>query len=813
MGIFVLAVSCADFIVASPFASAANISQQFPTADTIDVSGSADYMMPLAPLIDGGDQVTYTVTSTTPTSPGLTLVEGGTAIGTTGTLPVNTYSISGTDSDSPGADNGTWSFSLTVTPDTLNQSSPTSGTTDVAGSDGFTTTLAATAINGPVSFATSTSGFEIVGTDELKSTATLSASAMPYSVAGTDTDADGDTGSWSFALTVTPDTIVQGSPSSGFTTEPTSATFSSTLTAASGFTGPVTFATATSGFIVVNDDELQTTGPLPARVTPYSVSGTDTDAYGDTGTWTYALTVGATGSKTTIIQSSPNNGTVANTSSGTFTAGPLLTEDNTGAVTFVTTKSNSALNVSSSGLISTTGPLAVGTYSVSGTDSDALGDTGTWSYTLTVTGVIATVTFDANGGVGTMAPESNSTPSPLTINVFTRSGYSFVDWNTQADGSGVKYANGAMFPFGQSMTLYAQWKSGKAPSHTVLFSANGGTGSMAREIDNTPTAISANAFTRSGYTFVDWNTAANGSGATFKAGVTYSFKKSVTLFAQWKKVPKAPQNVVIFSANGGVGTMAVEHDDRPTSLTPNRFKRTGYTFAGWNTAANGFGISYANGAVYSFASSTNLYAQWKKKPGPVLSVVIFSPNGGVGTMAVEHHAGPAGLTLNLFTRAGYTFVDWNTAANGLGTSYPNGGTYSFATSTNLYAQWVKSGVSTPPTTTDVDIASFGVKSSTLSSALESQIQTLAAQIMANKNTQIALTGYGDELTAAQAHNGTLLSSNAELGRERAEAVATYLEQRLGALGLKGWSISISGIGDVTSNSDEFETAKVVATLS
>ena len=45
------------------------------------------------------------------------------------------------------------------------------------------------------------------------------------------------------------------------------------------------------------------------------------------------------------------------------------------------------------------------------------------------------------------------------------------------------------------------------PNHTVTFNANGGTGTMSNQIANVPTALTANAFTRTGYTFSGWNTA------------------------------------------------------------------------------------------------------------------------------------------------------------------------------------------------------------------------------------------------------------------------------------------------------------------
>jgi hypothetical protein len=251
-------------------------------------------------------------------------------------------------------------------------------------------------------------------------------------------------------------------------------------------------------------------------------------------------------------------GTVQDTVSGAFTAGAIAVEDNTGSVTFTTTRSNSGLSVSAAGLISTTGLLTTGTWTVSGTDSDASGDAGTWTHTLTVTALAETVTFEANGGFGVMAPETASETSALSLNIFTWATHTFKDWNTAVNGSGASYANGASYPFTASVELFAQWKSGKVPSRTVTFEPNGGTGPMESEMADTPTALSANHFTRAGYTFLAWSTSPRGTGSRFKNAATYPFKRYVVLYALWKQIPLAPPLVVRFNPNGGTGTMAPE---------------------------------------------------------------------------------------------------------------------------------------------------------------------------------------------------------------------------------------------------------------
>lgn len=68
-----------------------------------------------------------------------------------------------------------------------------------------------------------------------------------------------------------------------------------------------------------------------------------------------------------------------------------------------------------------------------------------------------TVTLDANEGTGTMAHQTTNTTTSLTMNAFTHEGHYFVEWNTEPDGSGDTYADGAEYDFTADITLYAQW--------------------------------------------------------------------------------------------------------------------------------------------------------------------------------------------------------------------------------------------------------------------------------------------------------------------------------------------------------------------
>lgn len=111
------------------------------------------------------------------------------------------------------------------------------------------------------------------------------------------------------------------------------------------------------------------------------------------------------------------------------------------------------------------------------------------------------------------------------------------------------------------------------------------------------------------------------------------------------------------SVNPGVGN----------KLTDNTFTRENYTFTGWNTAADGTGDTYADGAIVNFSANTTLYAQWTQNP-----VITFDANGGKGIMGTQtvNPGVSAALPANTFTRADYDFAGWNTKADGTARPMP-----------------------------------------------------------------------------------------------------------------------------------------------
>jgi hypothetical protein len=175
-------------------------------------------------------------------------------------------------------------------------------------------------------------------------------------------------------------TLAQGTPSSA--TVAHAGGYSGQLTVTNA-NGPVTFAETSSTHssdVVVSSTGIVTAATSLAPAT-YSVSGTESDASGDAGSWSFSLIV----SVFALLQGTPTTGTTTVAGSASFTD-QLTVTNAIGAVGYVVQPPSATFRVAAvGGIVSTTGPLSQGTYSLAGIDQDSKGDSGTFTYTLTVT--------------------------------------------------------------------------------------------------------------------------------------------------------------------------------------------------------------------------------------------------------------------------------------------------------------------------------------------------------------------------------------------------------------------------------------------
>lgn len=321
----------------------------------------------------------------------------------------------------------------------------------------------------------------------------------------------------------------------------------------------------------------------------------------------------------------------------------------------------------------------------------------------------ASLTYDGNGATGGKTdPQTGKTDEKINVrdNGFTRDGYTFVTWNTQADCKGNAVKPNSEWTLRGSSTLYACW-AGNA--QTLTYHGNGATGgNTAAQSGKTGDELTTNAngFTRDGYTFVRWDTAKDGSGTAYgegKNGVSQYVMKPAgnDLYAIWKANPATIQYRNDWPNTTGSTPDTTGNTGDTVTISQNSFDRPGYTFTGWSTSKRG-DPSLQPGDKHTLEPrTTTVWAQWKADPA---HLVYNSNIGTVGseTKTVDGVVDQTVKTItNPFDRPGYTFSGWNTQADGKSKAYATGADYVLTANDKstpkntsvLYAQWKINGAS------------------------------------------------------------------------------------------------------------------------
>lgn len=321
----------------------------------------------------------------------------------------------------------------------------------------------------------------------------------------------------------------------------------------------------------------------------------------------------------------------------------------------------------------------------------------------------ASLSYDGNGATGGKTdPQTGKTDEKINVrdNGFTRDGYTFVTWNTQADCKGNAVKPNSEWTLRGSSTLYACW-AGNA--QTLTYHGNGATGgNTAAQSGKTGDELTTNAngFTRDGYTFVRWDTAKDGSGTAYgegKNGVSQYVMKPAgnDLYAIWKANPATIQYRNDWPNTTGSTPDTTGNTGDTVTISQNSFDRPGYTFTGWSTSKRG-APSLQPGDKHTLEPrTTTVWAQWKADPA---HLVYNSNIGTVGseTKTVDGVVDQTVKTItNPFDRPGYTFSGWNTQADGKGKAYATGADYVLTANDKstpkntsvLYAQWKINGAS------------------------------------------------------------------------------------------------------------------------
>lgn len=313
----------------------------------------------------------------------------------------------------------------------------------------------------------------------------------------------------------------------------------------------------------------------------------------------------------------------------------------------------------------------------------------------------AGLTYDGNGATGGKTdPQNGVTDQKVNVrqNGFTRDGYTFVRWDTQADCRGKAVNPGDKWTLQGSSTLYACWTGNMQP---LTYHGNGATGgNTAAQSGKTGDELTTNAngFTRDGYTFVRWDTAKDGSGTAFGGGKNgvgrYTMKPTGNdLYAIWQANPASIQYRDDYGATGSTpDTTGVTGQN--VTIARNGFTRPGYTFTGWARDRRTDPSLQPGGRYTLTPGTTTLWAQWKADPAHL----IYNSNSG-STSQTRRTDGVVDQTVtviaNPFTRSGYTFTGWNTQADGRGKAYAAGNGFRLVADAKsnpvntsvLFAQW------------------------------------------------------------------------------------------------------------------------------
>jgi outer membrane protein OmpA-like peptidoglycan-associated protein len=203
------------------------------------------------------------------------------------------------------------------------------------------------------------------------------------------------------------------------------------------------------------------------------------------------------------------------------------------------------------------------------------------------------VTFAGNGGIGSDPAVSGELGSTVTlpgVSGLTYAGYTLTSWNSAANGSGTSYALGQSVTLTSPLVLYAQWTAA-ATSISVSFSANGGSGSLSELSGVAGASVTlpgSSSVVRSGFTLTSWNTAASGAGTSYSPGQSLTLTSTLTLYAQWKKVPTSVLYgaIATFSARSTGLTSALQAQVRRLATAIKTRKYTKVSLFGF-TAATG----------------------------------------------------------------------------------------------------------------------------------------------------------------------------------------------------------------------------------
>ena len=256
------------------------------------------------------------------------------------------------------------------------------------------------------------------------------------------------------------------------------------------------------------------------------------------------------------------------------------------------------------------------------------------------------VTYDANGGTGTVTDENGymagQSFTPKSGDSLTREGYTFVGWSTDKNASEAD-SSFAIPAEGGDVTLYAVWKADEPAVRNYILqyyykdnntlvsfdSQSYEEGQTAVVIDREPTLP--------GYTFTGWNTDLYGAGTAYKAGDEIVMTDNVSLYAQWTWNGTEPEPDTYTVTYVWVGDIpagvtlpasASYAADTEVTVAPAPAQVEGYTFSGWSCDL----VTIRDGKFIMPPQDVYLLGVWTKdggtEPEPNTYTITFKTEAG-----------------------------------------------------------------------------------------------------------------------------------------------------------------------------------------
>ena len=307
------------------------------------------------------------------------------------------------------------------------------------------------------------------------------------------------------------------------------------------------------------------------------------------------------------------------------------------------------------------------------------------------------ITYNENGGTSsdsTQAVEYGEVVNSLAT--ASKTGYTFLGWNTEVDGSGETISAPYVYEIADNITLYAQYMEN---TYEVTFDKQGGIGGTnGVDVIYNEAMPTATAPTTTGYTFGGYYTGQNGSGtkyydADMNSVNNWSIADTTTLYAKWT----ANTYTVILNKQSpelsGTDSISVTYGEpMPEATAPSK---KNYVFQGYFAEPEGGGTQYYDSDMNSvtnwdIAEGGTIYAYWI---GESYSITFNKQGGSGGTTSITVHYGSEMPTATAPTRKNYVLVGYFDQPNGMGAKYYDGPNmisvkeWDKESNTTLYAYW------------------------------------------------------------------------------------------------------------------------------